>query len=73
MEATQFYEKVFCISGVTGQDGSYAAEILLKINMKVIGLTRSINKENKNLLNIKSNKNFKLIQTDYSEESLKKK
>ena len=65
-------KKVFCISGVTGQDGSYAAEILLKINIPVIGLTRLITKEYDNLTNIKSDNNFKLIETDYSEESLRK-
>ena len=63
-------KKVFCISGITGQDGSYAAEILLKINIPVIGLTRNISKKYKNLSNIKSNKNLKLVQSDYSEESL---
>lgn len=63
---------IFCVTGVSGQDGSYAAEILLLANIKVIGLTRSKKKKYKNLLNCESNKNFILLETDYSENSLKK-
>tara|TARA_B100000579_G_scaffold297673_1_gene247730 strand:+ start:31506 stop:32558 length:1053 start_codon:yes stop_codon:yes gene_type:complete len=61
---------VFCITGVTGQDGSYAAEILLLAGIKVIGLTRDTSKKIDNLQNIYNNKNFEFIQTDYSHNSL---
>ncbi len=64
-------KKVFCISGVTGQDGSYAAEILLRIGIPVIGLTRSINSSHFNISNIKSNKSFIFLETDYTEKSLR--
>ena len=63
---------VFCISGVTGQDGSYAAEILLLANIKVIGLTRKKNKKYVNLLNIENDKNFIMLETDYSYDSIRK-
>jgi GDPmannose 4,6-dehydratase len=36
--------KKVVITGISGQDGSYLANFLLKKNYKVIGLTRSINK-----------------------------
>lgn len=62
--------QVFCVTGVSGQDGSYASELLLEIGIPVIGLTRDQNKVYKNLLNIANNKEFKLIETDYSENSL---
>src|SRR6218665_149067 len=38
--------KTAIISGITGQDGAYLAELLLEKNYKVIGLTRSHNSEN---------------------------
>ena len=64
-------KKAFII-GVTGQDGSYAAEILLLANIKVIGLTRNKSNEYVNISNFYSDQNFKLVETDYSEKSLKK-
>ncbi len=64
-------KKVFCITGVTGQDGSYTAEILIELGCNVIGLTRNKDKNYKNLKNIITNKNFKLLSSNYSEESLK--
>ncbi|MFT3932742.1 MAG: GDP-mannose 4,6-dehydratase [Chitinophagaceae bacterium] len=38
--------KVAIITGITGQDGAYLAELLVKKNYKVIGLTRSYNQDN---------------------------
>ncbi len=35
-------EKVAIISGITGQDGSYLAQILINLKYKVIGLTRKV-------------------------------
>tara|TARA_B100000886_G_scaffold307078_1_gene239868 strand:+ start:18329 stop:19363 length:1035 start_codon:yes stop_codon:yes gene_type:complete len=63
-------DKIFCITGVSGQDGSYAAEILLEIGCTVIGLTRNKSKKYKNLINIINKNGFKLIETNYSENSL---
>lgn len=37
--------KTAIISGITGQDGAYLSQLLLKNNYKVIGLTRGYNKE----------------------------
>lgn len=61
--------KIALISGISGQDGSYLAEYLLKKKYHVIGLTRKI-KKYKNLLNI-DNK-IKLIKTNYSYNHIKK-
>ena len=36
-------KKTALITGVTGQDGSYLAELLLKKNYRVIGAVRSVN------------------------------
>lgn len=38
--------KVAIITGITGQDGAYLADLLIKRNYKVIGLTRSYNQDN---------------------------
>jgi len=38
--------KIAFISGITGQDGSYLAQLLLKKDYRVIGLTRSYNNVN---------------------------
>tara|TARA_B100000242_G_C43030040_1_gene479786 strand:- start:753 stop:1787 length:1035 start_codon:yes stop_codon:yes gene_type:complete len=64
--------KIFCITGVTGQDGSYAAEILTHLGCMVYGLSRNKNKKSNNLANILHLKNFVLLETNYSEESLEK-
>ena len=52
--------KVALITGITGQDGSYLAEFLLKKNYIVHGVRRysSTNVETKNLKNIEKNKKF---------------
>jgi GDPmannose 4,6-dehydratase len=41
--------KIAIISGITGQDGPYLAELLLKNNYRVIGLTRNLNHDLKGL------------------------
>lgn len=38
--------KTACITGITGQDGAYLAQLLLQKNYRVIGLTRSYNNVN---------------------------
>tara|TARA_A100001035_G_scaffold278007_1_gene275994 strand:- start:222 stop:1256 length:1035 start_codon:yes stop_codon:yes gene_type:complete len=65
-------KKIFCITGVTGQDGSYAAEILTYQGCIVYGLSRNKNQRPKNLVNILHLKNFTLLETNYSEESLER-
>ena len=56
------------ILGVTGQDGSYTAELLLKKNYKVFGLFRkSATGNKKNLTNVLKNKNLKLVQGDVTD------
>ena len=49
-------KKKALITGITGQDGSYLAELLLKKNYKVIGLIKKKNHKNKlkNISHIKS-------------------
>ena len=56
------------ILGVTGQDGSYTAELLLKKKYKVFGLFRkSATGNKKNLTEVLSNKNFNLVQGDVTD------
>jgi len=51
------------IFGVTGQDGSYLSNLLLKKKYQVFGITRSKNKENlKNLDRFKITKKIKLLE-----------
>jgi len=45
-------QKIAVITGVSGQDGSYLAELLLSKNYKVIGLVRRSAMEDKKLYNI---------------------
>ena len=44
--------KTAIITGISGQDGSYLAELLLEKNYKVIGLIRRSSMEDKKLYNI---------------------
>jgi GDPmannose 4,6-dehydratase len=44
-------QKTAIITGVTGQDGAYLSRLLLERGYRVIGLTRSYNKENLGKLN----------------------
>ena len=56
------------ILGVTGQDGSYTAELLLRKKYKVFGLFRkSATGNKKNLVEIIKNKNFNLVQGDITD------
>ena len=56
------------ILGVTGQDGSYIAELLLKKKYKVSGLIRkSATGNKKNIINIIKNKNFNLVRGDITD------
>lgn len=56
------------ILGVTGQDGSYMAEILLQKKYKVFGLIRkSATGNKKNILEIIDKKNFQLIRGDITD------
>jgi len=56
------------ILGVTGQDGSYTSELLIKKNYKVFGLFRkSATGNKKNLTTALKSKNFKLIQGDITD------
>ena len=48
--------KTALITGITGQDGSYLAQLLLQKDYKVIGLTRSYNNVN--------TANFKYLNID---------
>ena len=59
-------KKIAFIIGVTGQDGSYMSNFLLKKDYLVYGYTRSLKKENlDNLKKIKTLKQIKLKK--YSE------
>jgi GDPmannose 4,6-dehydratase len=68
-------KKVALITGVTGQDGSYLAEFLLKKNYIVYGIKRrssSFNTERiDHLINLQKNSksNFKLVYGDLSDSS----
>jgi GDPmannose 4,6-dehydratase len=56
------------ILGVTGQDGSYTSELLIKKNYKVFGLFRkSATGNKKNLTTVLKSKDFKLIQGDITD------
>ena len=53
------------IFGVTGQDGSYLAELLLQKNYKVYGIIRKSSTDNKqNIRHILSQKNFEIVHGD---------
>ena len=59
-------KKTAFIIGVTGQDGSYLSELLIKKKYRVFGYTRSIKKKNlKNLKTLGIHKKIKLKK--YSE------
>ena len=58
------------IFGITGQDGSHLADLLLNKNYEVIGVTRRSSTDNtKRIKHILNNKNLKIVEgdiTDYS-------
>ena len=60
------------ITGITGQDGSYLAELLLEKNYKVVGLVRRSSMEDKKFYNIEhilNNKNLVLENADMTDYS----
>ena len=62
--------KTAVITGITGQDGSYLAELLLEKNYKVVGLVRRSAMEDKKLYNIEhllDNKNLVLENGDLTD------
>jgi GDPmannose 4,6-dehydratase len=62
--------KIALISGVTGQDGSYLAELLLKYNYKVIGLQRRTSINSLERINhLIDNPQFKLEEFDLTDPS----
>lgn len=62
--------KTALITGVTGQDGSYLAELLLQHNYNVIGLYRRSSSSNLDrLYSIASHTNFSLVEFDLTDPS----
>lgn len=64
--------KLAVITGITGQDGSYLAEILLEKNYMVVGLVRRSSMEDKKLYNIQhllDNPNLILENGDLTDSS----
>jgi len=64
--------KTAIVTGVTGQDGSFLAELLLEKQYKIIGLVRRSSMEDKKLFNIEhllNNKNFILENGDLTDSS----
>ena len=63
--------KIALISGITGQDGSYLAELLLKLNYTVIGLHRRSSVNNFERINyLINNPQFKLEEFDITDPSI---
>ena len=61
-------KKIALITGITGQDGSYLAELLLKKNYTVYGLCRRVSYFNRNRIeHLSNNKNLKLIYGDLND------
>ena len=64
--------KTAIITGITGQDGSYLAELLLKKGYTVYGLVRRTSQptQGRNLINhLMINDNFKLVNGDLTDQS----
>jgi GDPmannose 4,6-dehydratase len=60
--------KLALITGVNGQDGSYLAELLLKLEYKVVGLKRRHSSNNLwRLKDVLGNPNFTLVEGDVSD------
>jgi len=58
------------ITGITGQDGSYLAELLLENGYKVYGLNRRKALAGlENISGLLDNNNFKIVEGDLTEES----
>ena len=59
------------ITGITGQDGSYLAELLLNDNIEVIGLVRRSSTDNlSRISHLVNNKNLTLITGDLSDSNV---
>ena len=64
-------QKIALITGISGQDGSYLAELLLQKDYKVHGIVRRSSSINtKRLDNVYKNPNLKLHYGDLSDSSL---
>ena len=64
--------KTAIVTGITGQDGSFLAELLLEKNYKVVGIVRRSSMEDKKLFNIEhllNNKNLILKNGDLTDSS----
>jgi len=64
--------KTAIVTGITGQDGSFLAELLLEKNYKVVGVVRRSSMEDKKLFNIEhllNNKNLILKNGDLTDSS----
>jgi GDPmannose 4,6-dehydratase len=64
--------KTAIVTGITGQDGSFLAELLLLKSYKVVGLVRRSSMEDKKFFNIEhilNNKNFILENGDLTDSS----
>ena len=58
------------ITGVTGQDGSYLAELLLQKDYKVFGLVRMSSVNNLSRLeNVINHPNFEILYGDMTDEA----
>lgn len=62
-------KKTAIITGITGQDGSYLADLLVEKSYSVIGLTRDVNcKFSNNIAHLEGK--VELLSTDYSRASI---
>jgi GDPmannose 4,6-dehydratase len=63
--------KTAAITGITGQDGSYLAELLLEKGYRVLGLYRRTSMEDKhrfeNIKDILNNPNLKMVEADVTD------
>ena len=63
-------QKVAYITGITGQDGSLMADLLISKNYKVYGMIRRVTNRNyQNIQHLMGNQNFQLIQGDLSDQN----
>jgi len=65
-------EKTALITGITGQDGSYLAELLLEKGYTVYGLVRRVSQPSlgRSLINhLMGNKNFHLLNGDLADQN----
>ncbi len=63
-------QKIALITGITGQDGSLMADLLISKNYKVYGMIRRVTNRNyQNIQHLMGNQNFQLIQGDLSDQN----